>query len=57
MPPTFRVLGKDGRRLMPVIHRPPVLMPVQYYITTMPRGCIYGLLLRHWRTLPVTSRH
>jgi len=46
MPPNFRVPGKDGRRLMPVIHRPPVPMAIKYYVTTMPGGCFYGLLLR-----------
>jgi hypothetical protein len=34
MPPSFRVLGKDGRSVMPVIHRHPVPMAVKmlYYL-------------------------
>jgi len=32
MPPTFRMLGKDGRSLMPFIHRPPIPMAIKYRV-------------------------
>lgn len=46
--------GKDGRSVMPVIHRHPVPMAVKCYITSMSGGRIHGLLMRHSTNLPAS---